>query len=92
VGSLGIVFKISSLRTIGEVSRYIFPTDGLWRGAIYYLEPQSFVTHQLAASTQASGSPFFADTPPSWPYLTWVGVWFIAAIVLGLWSFNRREL
>ena len=36
--------------TIGDVARYILPTDGLWHGAIYYLEPQSFVAQRLANS------------------------------------------
>jgi ABC-type transport system involved in multi-copper enzyme maturation permease subunit len=91
VGSLGIAFKISSLRTIGDVSRYILPTDGLWRGAIYGLEPHSFVAQQLTNSPDA-GNPFFAQSPPTWTYLLWVGVWFLAILGAGIVSFDRREL
>ena len=92
VGSLGSAFNISSLRVIGEVSRYILPTDGLWRGAIYYLEPQSFVAHEIAVSSQAANSPFFAQSPPAGTYLVWVAVWFVAVLIAGLASFERREL
>lgn len=91
VGSLGSAFKINSLVTIGDVARYILPTDGLWRGAIYYLEPQSFVAQRLAR-TPDSGNPFFAQAPPTWAYLVWVGVWFLAVLVAGLVSFERREI
>jgi ABC-type transport system involved in multi-copper enzyme maturation permease subunit len=91
VGSLGVAFKISSLRTIGDVARYILPTDGLWRGAIYGLEPQSFVAQRLTNSPDG-GNPFFVQAPPAWTYLVWVGVWFLAVLVAGIISFDRREL
>lgn len=91
VGSLGTTFKIASLRTVGEVSRYILPTDGLWRGAIYYLEPQSFIANRLAG-VESNGNPFFSQGPPSWAYLVWVAVWFLAVLVAGIVSFDRREL
>jgi len=91
VGSLGTAFKISSLTTIGNVSRYVLPTDGLWRGAIYYLEPQSFVAQRLTDSPD-SGNPFFAQNPPAWTFLIWVGVWFLAVLGAGIVSFQRRDL
>ena len=91
VGALGTAFKISSLTTIGSVSRYILPTDGLWRGAIYYLEPQSFVAQRLTNQPN-SGDPFFAQGPPTWTYLVWVGVWFLAVLAAGVFSLERREL
>ncbi|MGB9112854.1 MAG: ABC transporter permease [Acidimicrobiales bacterium] len=92
VGSLGIAFKIGSLRIVGEVSRYILPTDGLWRGAVYYLEPQSFLAHQLGNANETNAYPFFSQAPPSWAYLVWVAVWFVAILVAGIISFGRREL
>jgi len=92
VGSLGLAFKISSLTTVGNVARYILPTDGLWRGAIYYLEPQSFVVQRLTNSHDSGGNPFFAQSPPAWGYLVWVGVWFLAVLVAGIVSFDRREV
>jgi ABC-type transport system involved in multi-copper enzyme maturation permease subunit len=91
VGALGANFNISELQTVGQVSRYILPTDGLWHGAIYYLEPQSFVS-QVVAEASDRGNPFFAQAPPSWGYLAWVAVWFLAVMALGLFSFQRREL
>jgi ABC-2 type transport system permease protein len=91
VGSLGTAFNISSLTTIGHVARYILPTDGLWRGAVYYLEPQSFVVQSLTNAGN-KGNPFFAQSPPTWTYLVWVGVWFLAVLAAGIVSFERREL
>ena len=92
VGSLGTTFNISALRTVGDVARYVLPTDGLWHGAIYYLEPSWFISQQLAETPGAQGNPFMSLAAPSWPYLTWAGIWLVLVLVLGLTSFERREL
>lgn len=92
VGALGAGFGIPALRTVGNVARYVLPTDGLWHGAIYYLEPASFIGRQLGDVGGSGGDPFFATSPPSWPYLTWAAIWFVAVLVAGVLSFERREL
>jgi hypothetical protein len=92
VGSLGAAFNIHAMRTASEISQYVLPTDGLWHGAIYYLEPSSFITREFAQAPDAQGNPFFASAPPSWAYLIWAGIWLLLVLVLGLVSFERREL
>ncbi len=92
VGSLGTLFKIGTLRSVGEVARFLLPTDGLWHGAIYALEPQSFVAQRLSQSSAAAGNPFFATAPLAWPYLVFVGAWFVLVMAAALYSFERREL
>jgi ABC-type transport system involved in multi-copper enzyme maturation permease subunit len=92
VGALGMAFKISALRTVGEVVRYLLPTDGLWHGAIYYLEPSGFISQRLAAEVGSGGNPFFAISPPSWSYLLYAALWFLAVLGVGIVSFARREL
>jgi ABC-type transport system involved in multi-copper enzyme maturation permease subunit len=92
VGSLGTTFNISALRTLGQLARYVLPTDGLWHGAVYYLEPSSFITERVSDATGSGGNPFFALSPPSWQYLAWAAVWFLAVLGAGLLSFERREL
>ena len=42
--------------------------------------------------TGSGGNPFFAVTPPSWQYLLWAALWFLAVLGAGLVSFERREL
>lgn len=90
VGSLGSVFNIPALRTIGSVGRYLIPTDGLWHGAIYYLEPQTLIRAHLFEGR--GGDPFFSFAPPSWPYLLWVGCWFLIVLCAGMASLTRREM
>lgn len=91
VGALGSAFDIGSLRTVGQVSRYVIPTDGLWHGAIYYLEPSWFL-HAAASESPRAGDPFFAQSAPDWTYLLWVAFWFVVVLVAGVVSFERREL
>jgi ABC-type transport system involved in multi-copper enzyme maturation permease subunit len=92
VGAIGTALKISTLTTVGSVSHYILPTDGLWRGAIYYLEPSSFIAQRLSADAANGGNPFFAVAPPSWEYLLYAALWWVAVLGIGLVSFERREL
>jgi ABC-type transport system involved in multi-copper enzyme maturation permease subunit len=92
VGALGTTFRISALKTVGQVARYVLPTDGLWHGAIYYLEPSTFIAQRVANASGSGGNPFFAVTPPSWQYLTYAGIWFAVVLSAGLVSFERREL
>ncbi|MBV9662028.1 MAG: ABC transporter permease [Acidimicrobiales bacterium] len=90
VGSLGSTFNINAMRTIGSVSRYVLPTDGLWHGAIYHLEPTSMMAERLSEGRNAD--PFFVHTGPSWYYLLWVSAWFVIVLVGSVISFERREL
>jgi ABC-type transport system involved in multi-copper enzyme maturation permease subunit len=92
VGALGSAFKISALRTVGDVARYVVPTDGLWHGAVYYLEPSSMITQRISDVSGSAGNPFFATSPPSWSYILWACVWFLVVMSAALFSFERREL
>jgi hypothetical protein len=92
VNAIGINFNIGALRTIGQVARYVLPTDGLWHGAIYYLEPQSLIVQRVAQGPGAGADPFLSLAPPSAAYLIWVAVWFLAVMAIALFSFEYREL
>jgi ABC-type transport system involved in multi-copper enzyme maturation permease subunit len=87
VGALGADFHIAALREVDGVARYVLPTDGLWHGAIYSLEPKTIVANAIGHV-----SPFYASSPPSWAYLVWCTVWVVAALVAALVVFERREL
>ncbi len=89
VGSLGTAFNIGALRVLGQVGRYLIPTDGLWHAAIYYLQPSSITSLQFV---QGRSDPFYSQSPPSFLYLLWVVFWFVVVFVGGVVSFERREL
>ncbi len=90
VGTLGTTLNVAALRTVGQVGRFLLPTDGLWHAAIYYLQPRSLIVQELAGGRQ--GDPFYAQGAPSWPYLLWVACWFLIVLIAAVASFERREL
>ena len=92
VGALGTTFHIGAMHTASVISRYLLPTDGLWHGTIYYLEPSWWIGQQLSGPPEVQGDPFFTSSAPPWPYLAWAGVWLLLVLALGLLSFERREL
>jgi ABC-type transport system involved in multi-copper enzyme maturation permease subunit len=91
IGSLGLAAGIPALETAGRVSQYVLPTDGLWHGAIYALEPSSYLALQQG-SGGSRGDPFFAASAPTWAYLTWAAIWLVLILALSVASFERREL
>jgi ABC-2 type transport system permease protein len=90
--AIGQVFDNSTIKNIGVGSRLVIPTDGLWHGAIYYLEPQDILTAARAAGRARAGNPFFADAPLSIAYLLWVAAWIVVILLAANWSFARRDL
>ncbi len=90
VGTLGAAFNIAALRTLGQVGRFLLPTDGLWHGAIYYLQPPSLIAQHLEQGGRQD--PFYAQGAPSWSYLLWVACWFVIVLGAAVASFERREL
>lgn len=90
VGTLGTTLNIAALRTVGQVGRFLLPTDGLWHAAIYYLQPPSLIAEHLDQGGR--GDPFYAQGAPSWPYLLWVGCWFLIILIAAAASLERREL
>src|SRR5437773_2462629 len=89
---IGQAFQNSTIINIGVGSRLLIPTDGLWHGAIFYLEPSDFLAAARAAGRVRAGNPFFADAALPVPYLLWIVAWILILLVLANWSFARRDL
>lgn len=90
VGALGTNLNVASLRTIGQIGRFVLPTDGLWHASIYYLQPSSVIAAHVAEGGQ--GDPFYAQGAPSAAYLLWVACWLGIVLLAAVASFQRREL
>jgi ABC-type transport system involved in multi-copper enzyme maturation permease subunit len=91
LGRIGEVLGTSSLVTVSEVLRYLLPTDALWQGVVYGLEP-SFVINAIGDNDFAQMGPFFADSPPPWPIVLWAVIWVVLVLVLAVNQLRRREL
>src|SRR5439155_795195 len=91
VGGVGLVLNNATATHIGTATRLILPTDGMWRGAVWALEPATIIAAIRASGPAAAGNPFFASEPPDALYLAWTAAWIVAFLGLGIWSFQQRR-
>lgn len=91
--AIGQVLNNHGIQEVGALTRLIMPSDGLWRGAIYALEPVSVIAGVLGSDrTQAAANPFFASSAPATAYLVWAAAWAVLVFGVAAWSFRRREV
>jgi ABC-type transport system involved in multi-copper enzyme maturation permease subunit len=94
-GAVGAAFQNSTITHIGTTTQLLLPTDGLWRGAVYSMEPAAIITIARAAGAAgraASANPFLELNPPPLTYLLWCAGWLVAMLALTVYSFHRREI
>jgi ABC-type transport system involved in multi-copper enzyme maturation permease subunit len=92
VGGVGLVFENATLTHVGTASKLLLPTDGLWRGAVWSLEPASLIAVMRGAGRGAAANPFFAADPPPPAYVAWCVAWIAVVLAIAIWSFARKEL
>ena len=92
VGDIGTALQNQAIQNVGTVSHLLLPTDGLWRGAVYAMEPDAVLATLRAGGAVASANPFAAVNPPPIQFLAWVVVWFALMLALSVWSFRTREV
>jgi ABC-type transport system involved in multi-copper enzyme maturation permease subunit len=92
VGDIGVSLQNQAIENVGTISHLILPTDGLWRGAVYAMEPDVILATLRAGGTIAQANPFAAVDPPPVQFLAWVVVWFALMLALSVWSFRTREI
>jgi ABC-type transport system involved in multi-copper enzyme maturation permease subunit len=95
LGGLGLLLKADLLDQVATISRVLFPSDGIWRGAIFALEPPLVIAVASSSgrsSIALAANPFYAAAGLQPAYLTWVGAWFVIVLGLAIASFRRREL
>jgi ABC-type transport system involved in multi-copper enzyme maturation permease subunit len=85
------VFEADALVAVSEASRWLFPSDGLWRGVVYGLEPPAVVLATQGIQV-AEANPFYAAAPPPLAFIAWSIVWIAGALALAVWSLDRREI
>jgi ABC-2 type transport system permease protein len=86
-------FDAGALASVARASRWVFPTDGLWRGVIFGLEPPLVLLGaRAAAGARADANPFYAATPPPLEFVAWSVVWVGIVLAIAAWSLNRREI
>jgi ABC-type transport system involved in multi-copper enzyme maturation permease subunit len=91
LGKIGLAIGTTSLVTVSDAVRFLLPTDALWQGVVYGLEP-SFVISAVGDQVVARSSPFFASAPPSLAIVTWSVIWLVLVLALAVNQLRRREL
>ncbi|MFN2591400.1 MAG: ABC transporter permease subunit [Candidatus Dormibacteria bacterium] len=91
LGGIGAAVDNALAANIGRITALVIPTDGLWRGAVYSMEPAAEIAAS-GATPAVSANPFFAARPPLFAYLLWTAFWILGVVTLAAWSFSRREL
>jgi len=91
LGGIGNAVDNPLVADIGRITSLVIPTDGLWRGALFSMEPAVEVAAS-GVTPAVSANPFFAAAPPVPAYLGWSAAWIVTMVGLAAWSFSRREL
>ena len=81
IGGIGVAMGEASIGRIGDLSRLLLPTDGLWRGVVYHLEPRELLLLVDQAGPLTAAFPFLVEAPPTPGFLAWCVLWF--TVVLG---------
>jgi len=91
VGGIGVAFDNAGITHVGTATKLILPTDGLWRGAVYALEPQAFVASGSQAGPAAAANPFYASAAAPLSFELYVAGWMVLVFALAVISFRARE-
>jgi len=91
VGGIGAAFDNAGIMHVGTATKLILPTDGLWRGAVYALEPQTLVATGAQAGPAAAANPFFAAAAAPLSFELYVVGWIALVLALAIVSFQTRE-
>jgi ABC-type transport system involved in multi-copper enzyme maturation permease subunit len=84
---------VESLGQVAEVSRWLLPSDGLWRGVIYGLEPPLVALIAAGrAPNLVRANPFYAADPPPLAFVVWSVIWMALVLGAATWWFERRDL
>ena len=93
VGGIGQAFDNPTVTHVGTVTRLLLPTDGLWRGAVFALEPAAILTAvRSVPGPITAANPFYASSDVPLPFLGWVVLWIALVLAIAVWSFRAREI
>ena len=91
VGGIGAAFDNATIMHVGTATKLILPTDGLWRGAVFALEPRSFIATSSQAGPASAANPFFATAAAPLSFELYVIGWVGLVLGLAVYSFHARE-
>ncbi len=93
VGGVGQAFDNPTVTHVGTATKLLLPTDGLWRGAVYALEPAAVLTAARGVpGPVTAANPFFAAAPAPEAFVLWAAAWIAVVLAVAVRSFRAREI
>ncbi len=92
VESIGLSIGNARVADAGTLVALVFPSDALWRGAVYALEPAVFTVAVGASNGNGPANPFTVTSPPPTALLVWAFAWIVVVVACGAAAFRTRDL
>ncbi|WP_034385541.1 ABC transporter permease [Deinococcus sp. YIM 77859] len=89
LGALGSIAATPTLSTLAKVANTLMPTNALWLGASYYLQPE--IVRQFGEMTREA-NPFWGSGPVAPGLVLWAAAYALLAVLVAMWQFSRRDL
>jgi Cu-processing system permease protein len=87
---IGTALQNGAMVDLGIAISLLVPSDGLWRGASYYV--QSPIALAIASSAPGGGNPFIAVAPPADRFVLWAAGYVVVCLLGSLAVFRARDL
>ena len=89
LGSIGAVADSPTLATLGRFANALMPTNALWLGASYHLQPD--ILRQLGQAARGT-NPFIGSATTPTGLIVWAAALTVLAVCAAMWRFSRRDL
>lgn len=89
LSAIGSLSDTPTLTTLGKLANTLMPTNALWLGASYHLQPQ--IMRQMSEISRGT-NPFFATEPVAGWLIAWAAMLTVLAVLAGMWRFSKRDL
>lgn len=86
---IGDELRNATMQMIGIATSLVMPSDALWRGASFYLQPPSVL---VLTRSQGAGNPFAGVAPPTTRLVAWSVGYAVVLLALAAWRLRRRDL
>ncbi len=84
IEQIGALFQNETARYVGVIASLIVPSESLWQLAAYNMQP--------ALMRDLTMTPFSPASVPSNAMVVWALGYTLLALLLGVWSFQTRDL
>lgn len=86
---VGDQLRNQTMQLIGIGTSLLIPSDALWRGASFYLQPPSAL---LLTRQAAGGNPFAGSAPPTTSLIVWSVGYAVSLLLVAAWRLRHRDL